>query len=100
MLTVYPPPVVSLAHAAIGAAAARMLLTREDAPVHPAGHLVLLACVLTIAFLAMASRIYRQTAMLALHLAAQLLRLVAFLCLSLLLLGLAGAVLVLILLHA
>lgn len=100
MLTVYPPPAVSLAHAAIGAAAARMLLTRAAAAAHPAGDLVLLALVLVIAFLAMASHMYRQMARLALQLAAQLLHLVAFLCLTLLLLGLGGAVLVLILFHA
>ncbi len=99
MLTVYPPPAVSPAHAAIFAAAARMLLTRAAMPVHPAGDPVLLALVLTIAFLAMASHIYRQMTRLALQLAAQLLHLVAFLCLTLLLLSLGGAILVLILLH-
>ncbi len=100
MLTVYPSLTVPPGHAAIGAAASRMLLTRPATPVHAASDLVFLAMVLTIAFLAMAAHISRQMAALALHLVGQLLHLIAFLGLTLLLICLGGTILVFILLHA
>ena len=100
MLTVYPSPAVPPGHAAIGAAASRMLLTRPVTSAHAVSELVFLAMVLTIAFLAMAAHIYRQMAALALQLVGQLVHLIAFLGLTLLLMSLGGAILVLILLHA